>query len=226
MKRKKSNILIIEDNDSDRENIMLYLQSKGFHVEQASDGIQAYGLIQKNDFDLIISDIQMPKLDGLTLIERVRCNNPEIAVIIISAYSENKNLLRAIPLNLTSYLIKPFSRTELLTAVNKALMHKEKTTIVELGQNYSYDIPTQTLYYKDTTILLNKQQALAFEVLALNKNKIIKGEDIYYHIYDNYTVEYNAVTLRTIIKRLREQLPTQIIETVYGIGYILKCSEC
>ena len=126
-------VLYVEDEDRDRNNIAQYLRYRYKDVIEATNGTDAYGLFENNDIDFIITDINMPKMDGLELIRKIRQIDVNIPIIVLSAYSDKDKLMQAMKLNLVDYLVKPVSRLNLKQAIDNALIRIEKTTKIDMS---------------------------------------------------------------------------------------------
>jgi len=222
MNISQKNILLVEDDENIRRDIALFLSYNDYSVIEASNGDEAYKLYQHYSIDLIITDVDMPYLDGLSLIERLRHIDTTIPIIIISGYGDQEKLLRAIKLNLVEYILKPIKRNALNQAIQRSFDSYNRPKSVELGQEYRFKMESKTLYKDQTQLPLTPSQSLTLELLILNKNTIVSPEDIFFHIHSDYTAEYSSASVRNIIKRLRKILSKEMIESFYGQGYSLK----
>jgi len=216
-------ILVAEDEAGVRKNIVEYLLLSYPNVYEAGDGNEAYKLYQKVSPDLVITDINMPGMDGLTLVEKIREEDQRTAVIIISAHSDKEKLMRAIKLNLVEYIVKPIERKtlkELIKKVfNKHVTNMKKVT--DLGSGFSFDESQKLLYKEEQLVQLSKQQNALLEILVQRKNRIVPAVDIFFHVQDDYALEYNSATVRNLVKKTRKIFPEEMIQNVYGSGYTL-----
>ncbi len=114
-------ILFVEDEKATRENYVLYLKMLFNEVYEAKDGEEAYQLYKDKKPDIMIIDINIPKLNGLELLKKIRVNDYSTKAIMLTAHSEQKFLLKAVSLQVTRYLVKPVSRKELKEALNASL---------------------------------------------------------------------------------------------------------
>ena len=120
MKQNDYTILYAEDEDGVRKNIAKSLRYKCKNVIEAVDGEEAYNLYKEKKPDIIITDIQMPKMNGLELIKKIREIDTTIPIVVLSAHTEKEKLLQAIKFNLIDYVVKPISRSCLRLAVESA----------------------------------------------------------------------------------------------------------
>ena len=116
-----ASLLIVEDQKAAGEYLRLLLQQEGYQTELASDGVEAMVALERDRFDLILSDIHMPNMDGLELLAHVKQRWPQLPVIVITAASEASDIVEAVQLGATNYLVKPASPPAVMAAVQKAL---------------------------------------------------------------------------------------------------------
>lgn len=229
MSKKEYNILIVEDEDAVRENIVKYLRLTYTNIFQASNGYEGYQIYSEQDLDLIITDIEMPKMDGLTFIEKVRDEDSILPIIVVSAYSEKEKLLRAVKLQLVDYIMKPMTR-QVLGSLMEKIRKQEENNISEnvhvtLGMGYTFDTVNQILYHESKQIFITKQESVLLALLVSQKNKLLSSVDIFFHLHNDFDVEYSNGLVRNLIFKLRKILPEEMIKTVYGGGYILNVEE-
>lgn len=220
MKYATKTVLLVEDEEGVRENIAQFLRLQEIQVLEADNGKRAYELFEEKVPDLLITDISMPVMDGLTLIEKIRKDNQDIPIIIMSAHSDKEKLMRAIKLKLLDYVIKPINRANLKELIEKSLSDTTQK-IIDLGFSCTYDSTTETISCHDTPIELTMQQLHLMQILIRNKGNIVSGESIFFELKNDYTLEYNSASVRNMIKRLRNLLPEGMIENIYGGGYRL-----
>jgi len=213
-------ILLADDEEEIRSDLALFLEFSDYQVIQASNGKEAYQHYLDNSFDLIITDIEMPKMNGLELVEKIRDEDMNIPIIIISGYSDKDKLLRAIKLNLIDYIIKPFTRKGILSTIENIFIEKEKSNnkIIILGE-YSFDFKSKIIYFNEEEYSITTKQSQVLMLFIQNPNIILSPVDIYYYLYPNYDKDYSNASIRNIIKRLRTILPDGVIESIYSEGY-------
>jgi len=217
-------ILLADDEEDIREDLALFLEFSDYKVFQASNGKEAYQCYLENSFDLIITDIEMPKLNGLELVEAIRDKDKEIPIIIISGYSDKNKLLRAIKLNLVDYIIKPFTRKGILTTItelfDKKIKEKEELTEeIFHTKNYCFNFTSHLFICNGVKSHLTKKQSQVLRLFLKSPNVIFEPVDIYYYLHPDYNQEYSNASIRNIIKRLRAILPEGVIESIYSKGY-------
>ncbi len=214
-------ILYVEDEIEVRNNYCFFLQEVFDEVYEATDGEEAWELFLEHRPKMLLVDISIPKLNGLDLIKRIRDENPNIPITILSAHSDKENLLSAIKLNLVDYLVKPVSRSAFKQAVLEMINRLTEDNRIHLCENYYWDLSTSRLFCDTEIILLTKSEEALLELLTNNKNRIFKDYEIYSHIWDAYEKEYNSGSVRNLVNKLRKRTSQEIIQNIYGRGYCL-----
>jgi len=214
-------ILIVEDETELLEYLQEYLQIFFKNVFTARCGNEGYDAYLLKRPDIILSDINMPNMDGLSMIKKIRESDNDTDIIIMSAHSEQDKLLRAIELKLVTYLIKPIDshklKAMLLKIVNRLRGSKKRIYIKE---NLFWDKATSTLWEDEEQILLKERELKLFKFLCLNVNQACSSKDIFKHIYGEDTKkEFSEYAITSFIKRLRTKLPQDTIQNEYGEGY-------
>ncbi len=222
---KPISLLYIEDDLDIRE---IYLDSIKEEVEVvyfASDGEEGYEAYLSYRPDIILLDINMPKLDGLSLAKKIRENDSNVKIIITTAYSEQDKLLQAIELYLIKYILKPIDPTTLKEALKKAkkeisLQREEEKIIYVLDEKTTWDFEAEKLYVDGVEIKLTKNERRLLKLLSSDKDKVFSFFDIFNHIsYDDFDKEYDANQVRALVKLLRKKVPKESIINIYGEGY-------
>ncbi len=214
-------VLIAEDEEELREYIGEYVALFFKNVILAKCGHDAYIKYLDKHPDIIIADINMPNLDGLSLIKRIRERDKETKIIIMSAYSEQEKLLMAIKLNLISYLIKPIKTDELkailLDIVDDINRNSNK---IYFNKDSYWDKKNRSFFHKDKELTLNEREVMVIELLCSKINQAFSAENIFYHIYTNQDEkEFSQYAVTSLIKRLRAKIHDDIIQNEYGSGY-------
>ena len=215
-------ILYVEDNNDIRNDAIEFLERYCKKVYEASDGLEALQIFKEERPDIIISDIQMPKLDGLTFAQKVREEDKNTPIIIATAYTNLDYLLKAVELRLIKYLIKPIDFNKLQEALLAAVksLKEEKSTIVKLSSNSYYDTLNRTLFIDNNLIRFSKNELLFFDYLVRNRERVVTYQEIENLIWPYQGI--NKEALRTLIYSLRKKLSIDFIENHSGIGYKLK----
>lgn len=213
-------ILIAEDEDELREYFNEYLQIFFTNVYVAKCGEEAYTQYKEKHPDIILTDINMPNLNGLDLISRIREKDDATKIIIMSAHSQQEKLLKAIELNLVTYLIKPI-KTEVLKKVLFDIVEvvRKTTKRVYLDKNIYYDRATLSLWQDEKEILLKEKESQLIQLLCSNINHAFSSKEIFKYLYTETTKSFSEYAVTSFIKRLRLKLPSDIIKNEYGSGY-------
>ena len=223
-------ILLVEDDLKIASFIMKGLRSAGFAVDHAADGEDGLHLALTEPYDAAIIDIMLPRLDGLSAVEKIRQAKINIPILILSAKGSIEDRVRGLQMGSDDYLTKPFAFSELLARV-QALIRRasgvsEPTTLV-VG-DLSINLLTREVTRCDKRIDLQPLEFSLLEYLMRNAEKVVSKTMIMGHVWDyNFDPQTNVVEVR--ISRLRDKIdkdfPTKLIHTVRGVGYVLKESS-
>ncbi|MCW8838170.1 MAG: response regulator transcription factor [Thiovulaceae bacterium] len=220
-KIKDISILLAEDEDELREFLKEYLQIFFIKVHTAECGDEAYMLYKDKKPDIIITDINMPSMDGLTLISKIREDDKDTKIIVMSAHSEEEKLLKAIELHLETYLIKPINAEKLKHVLLEAVENIRKAIKrIYLSEDIYWEMQSQVLYKDNNPVPLKAREVLVLNMLCATPNQPISPQDIFYEIYKNdREKEFSSDSITSLIKRLRSKIPKESLTNVYGAGY-------
>jgi len=221
---KEITILYVEDNELTQEIIIDTLSLFSKNVIVASNGEEALAIFKKNDIQLIISDIEMPFMDGIKFISHIREINITVPVIMTSGHFQENYLYACANLNTQAYILKPISSVKLKDALYKVAQYLNVTSSVLINITHSIQ------YNKNKAILidnkkehkLNNKEKLLLDLLIENKNKIVSYSQIEQNIWYDYDEVMTQSALRTVIKNLRKKSNSKFIENISGSGYLLK----
>ena len=222
---KKYKLLYAEDEENLRKNHLEYIKHLfDFDIFEASNGKEALELYHTHKPDILLTDISMPYMCGLELIEKIRKNDNDIHIIILSAHSEKEKLLKAIKLNLQEYHIKPIDRKILKNSLSNSIKKLDSfnKNLFYFNNIDYFDKNTQNLIVDNNIITLSKNELKLFNIFLSNPNILVSSLDIFNEIWD-FEKEYKIDSIRTLVKKLRKILPTDCIESIYGGGYKLIC---
>ena len=216
-------LLYVEDDEELRKQFMRILKPKFREIYEASDGLQALELYEQYSPDMMLVDINLPRIDGLEVIEKVREHDKTTPIIILSAYSDQEKLLRAMTLGLSEYLIKPVPHKKLLSLLdNMALMYKtqiEENNVIVLKSDYSWKKKERMLCYGEEIISLTKRERIFLEFIVKQVNEIVTFVSIENLIWENEESDIAYSSLSHLLKRLKKKLPEELIDNIYGEGY-------
>ena len=222
---KPISLLYIEDDLDIREIYLDSIKEEVAFVYFASDGEEGYEAYLLHKPDIILLDINMPKLDGLSLAKKIREHDSNVKMIITTAYSEQEKLLQAIELYLIKYILKPIDPSILKEALQKAkqeisVQRETERLIYMLDEITTWDFEAEKLYDNGVEIKLTKNERRLLKLLSTDKDKVFSFFDIFNHIsYDDFDKEYDANQVRALVKLLRKKVPKESIINIYGEGY-------
>jgi two-component system, OmpR family, alkaline phosphatase synthesis response regulator PhoP len=232
MSKTPSSILLVEDEKNLHEALKLNLEMEGYSVTSAFDGPEALQSFQKEHFDVLIIDVMLPELDGISVVESIRLQNFEVPILILSAKNSSADRVLGLKKGADDYLTKPFNLEELLLRVHKLIEKSkritEKTTIedeYQFGGNTINFKSLQAINRKGQTITLSKKEAMLLKLLIENKNEVVPREKILQFVW-GYNVYPTTRTIDNFILAFRkyfEEDPREpkYFHSVRGIGYRL-----
>ncbi len=213
-------IFLLEDEIMLNESIEEYLEAIGHQVESCIDGKKAMEILQSQSFDLLILDINVPGIDGLTLLERLHTLKIHTPAIYISALVDIEDISRAYDLGCYDYLKKPFHLKELSLRIDKIKVSTEVPRVhLRLSTNYSYDQEHNLLLFKGEPNVLSKRQSQIIDLLARNRGRVVDFEQFQNYIWDDTFVD-NA-TIRAEVSRLKKALKEDFIQNIRSQGYMI-----
>ncbi len=226
----KKNILLVEDEENLQEALKLNLELEGFEVTSAYDGAEALNAVQKEHFDLLILDVMLPELDGISVCETIRLQYPDLPILILSAKNTSADRVLGLKKGADDYLTKPFNLEELLLRVNKLLAKSERIIsrqsvpdIYVFGKN-KIDFKALQGYDKNgKPIQLTKKEGLLLKLLIENKNEVITREKILQVVW-GYNVYPTTRTIDNFILNFRKYFEEdtrnpKYFHSVRSIGY-------
>ena len=223
-------ILVVDDEPKIRELIGQYLTVAGYETEYAKDGIEALNIISKGDIDMVILDVMMPFMDGITCLKEMRSRGFKTPVIILSAKGEEYNKITGFEAGTDDYVVKPFSPKELMARV-KAVAMRANPELTENNEKYIFgdlviDVPSHSIKIKGEYINVTPKEFDLLVCLVQNKGVALSRERILLKVW-NYDYFGEDRTVDTHIKMLRSHLKEyrDCIETVWGVGYKFEPKE-
>ncbi len=227
---QKSSILLVEDEEHLHEALKLNLEMEGYEVDSAFDGQEALKQIQSAHYDLIILDIMLPSLDGFSITERLRLNNNQTPILILSAKNTSANRVQGLKLGADDYLTKPFNLEELLLRVNKLIQKRTQqgnsNTLLEHYQFQGHTIDfnaSEAILASGQKITLTKRELLLLKLLIEHKHNVVTREKILQLVW-GYQVFPNTRTIDNFILNFRKYFemdpkhPKHFI-SMRGVGY-------
>jgi two-component system alkaline phosphatase synthesis response regulator PhoP len=226
----KGSILLVEDEENLHEALKLNLEMDGYEVSSAFDGNEAIKAVANEYFDLIIMDVMLPEMDGISVTETIRVNNNEVPILMLSAKNTSADRVLGLKKGADDYLTKPFNLEELLLRVekliqkNKKLQDKETVgDVYEFGNNRIDFKAQDAVSYKGEQIQLSKKEAMLLKLLIENKNEVVTREKILQVVW-GYNVYPTTRTIDNFILSFRKYFEEDSRNPIYfhsvrGVGY-------
>ncbi|MDO4463829.1 MAG: response regulator transcription factor [Bacillota bacterium] len=225
-------ILIVEDDKEIREGIEIYLKNQGYLVFQAADGVEGLEQIEKEEIHLAIVDVMMPRMDGITMVMRMREKGYEFPVIMLSAKSEEVDKIMGLNMGADDYVTKPFTTMELLARVNSHLRRYSKflEAVGEKKQNEKIHVIGGLELNEETVEVFVdgkpvKMTPIEFKILMLlmkNPGRVFSAEEIYERVWNEQAI--NTDTIMVHVRKIREKIEInprepKYLKVVWGVGY-------
>ena len=221
---ERPKVLVIDDEPGVRELISEALSLSEITAVQAADGLEALSFLRRERFDLLILDINMPKLDGLALLEKLRTEGMSVPVLMLSARADKADINQGLRTGADDYLTKPFSIEELVLRV-KAIMRRSKGEVAEVKVltcgPISMDFSKYSVKFKDQPVDLSPTEFKLLEQLILNRGNVVTKETLLSEVWE-IDFKSNSTVVDTYISYLRKKLHIDGfdgIKTVRGIGF-------
>jgi len=224
------NILLVEDDERTASFIIKGLKQAGFSVNHSSNGEDGLHFARTEKYDLMIVDIMLPKLDGLSLISRMRHKKITTPVIILSAKNSVDDRVKGLQSGGDDYLVKPFAFSELLARIQAMIRRttgNNETTTLEIA-DLSLNVLRRKVFKQGKEIILQPGEFLLLEYLMRNTGKVVSKTMIIEHVWDyNFDPETNVIEAR--ICRLRDKIDKpfskKLLHTIRGFGYVIEDKE-
>ena len=203
------------------ESIQEYLEIQGHTIECFFDGMEAFKNINSSIYDLLILDINVPSMDGLSFLEKIHELKIHTPTIYISALVDIEDISRAYNLGCFDYLKKPFHLKELALRLDRVVLSHETPRVhLRLSKNYSYDQEHSTLLFNGQAQTLSKRQSQIIDILARNRSRVVDFDQFSEYVWSEQVVD-NA-TIRAEVNRLKKFLQEDIISNIRGMGYMIE----
>jgi two-component system alkaline phosphatase synthesis response regulator PhoP len=226
----KGNILLVEDEEHLHETLKLNLELEGYSVVSAFNGSEALKAVHDEYFDLIIMDIMLPEIDGITVTENIRVQHNDVPILILSAKNAGSDRVLGLKKGADDYLTKPFNLEELLLRVDKLILKNKKLQDKEtVGDTYSFGGNTIDFKAQQATtatgnlVELSKKEAMLLKLLIENKNEVVTREKILQMVW-GYNVYPTTRTIDNFILNFRKYFEAdsrnpKYFHSVRGVGY-------
>ncbi len=229
LKTKDLSLLLVEDYEPLRTDMEELFRDLFKEVVVAENGKEALELYEKFDkkFDIIITDIQMPIMNGIELCQEILSVNPNQQIIVLSAYTESEYLLKLINLGIAQFITKPIEYSELTDTLSRVIRkiknigrQPSDDVLVHLTETYTWNKDSCILKEDNNIIDLTRNEALVMGLFVDKSEQICSNNDILNIFYVN-NIDFNTTSIRNLVFKLRKKLPSRVITSVYGMGYML-----
>ena len=223
MELKELKVLYADDEIEIRNMVKDCLKSRVKEFYTAKDGLEAFSIYKEKKPDIILLDIHMPNSDGIEVAKKIRQNDHSTRIIMITAFSDTKNLLAASELKLTKYIVKPFSINDVLNSLELALQEtlNFKTTNkknIYLADDFVWDVEVESLFKGSCEVGLTPKERKILQILFSNVNATVSYDTLLIEVWDDFE-NHSIDTLKTMMKNIRRKLPTNTISNIYATGY-------
>lgn len=220
-------VLLIEDDSQIASFVVRGLKEAGFAVDHVADGQSGFSMATANEYDALVVDVMIPKLDGLTLIENLRGQGIGTPVLILSAKSSVADKVRGLESGSDDYVTKPFSFAELLARLQALIRRSSRaggTNTLTVG-DLEMDLLARTVSRAGVDIELQPREFSLLEYLMRNAGNVVSKTMILEHVWD-YHFDPQTNVVDVLIHRLRSKIDKdfdrKLLHTVRGVGYVLK----
>jgi len=221
---KNMSVLYVEDNAESQQQTIKMLKNFFDDIFVANNGQEGLELFKNNSFHIVFTDIEMPVMNGISMIEKIRDIDKNIPIVIFSAYDKSEYFLKTISAGIDGYILKPYDFKQIINMITKITMKfdievKFKNNL-KLYDGYFWDKNKKELIKDEKKVKLTKNEIKLFDILSSSKDRIMSNEDIEEYIFDDDIIDNKRV--RNLISRLKMKLNASLIESNYGNGYKLK----
>jgi two-component system copper resistance phosphate regulon response regulator CusR len=222
-------ILIVEDEQKTGDYLKQGLSEAGFVADLARDGVDGLHLTLTGDYDLVVLDVMLPKLDGWEVLRQIRHNGKHLPVLFLTARDQVEDRVKGLEFGADDYLVKPFAFSELLARV-RALLRRGKTSEPELLQiaNLELDLLRRRVTRAGKRIDLTAKEFALLELLLRRQGEVLPRSLIASQVWDmNFDSDTNVieVAVRRLRAKIDDEFEPKLIRTVRGMGYVLEVPE-
>lgn len=215
-------VLYVEDDVDVRTQTRKMLELYFKEIFEFDNGLDALACFQNEVFDVVFTDINMPKMDGLSMITQIRKLNPTIPIVIFSAHDNTEYFLKTIQQGVSGYILKPFVFKDIVEILEKMVQHFSTCNPHAFAfiEGYYWEKHTQCLCKDHEEIKLSKHETALFDLLSSSKQRVFSSEEIEIAVFDDDFSDNKRV--RNLLSRLRQKLGCDLIQSIYGEGYKLR----
>ena len=219
-------ILIVEDEIIMHGIIIKGLRKVGYALDSAYDGEEALMMFDMNEYDLIVLDLNLPKINGMDVLKQIRMRNKEVKILILSARSDVEDRIRGLDAGSNDYLVKPFDFHELEARI-RCLLRRNfiQNDVLQTYNNMTIDTAKKLVLVEGDKCELTKKEYSILEYLLLHKNRVISTEELIEHVWDSETDLFSN-SFKFHMSSLKRKLATSganiVIKNLRGQGYMVE----
>ncbi len=215
-------VLYVEDDDVVRKQYLFIFRKFFEHIYAAKSGQKGIELFEKHPIQLVITDLKMPQMNGLEMLQIIRKMDARVPAFIVSSYSEKEDLLGAVRLQLVDYLIKPLGYNAIKEALSRCatLMFEQNLLHIAIDEHTRYCYASKELRSGTKTSPLPLKEATLLELLLKHRGQLVSREAIEMAVY-GFDASMSESALHNLVSKLRKKLPKDQIQTHRNGGYIL-----
>ena len=217
-------ILVVEDDNQIQELIVEFLSSQDYIVDTANDGVEGYEKFKSGEYDLVILDVMMPRLDGHSLCKMIRNIDKEVSIIFLTALGDEENEIKGFDLNADDYISKPFSSNILIKRVEAVLRRKNKEKSedeVLKFEGLKLDLQTFKSYIDEEEIELTLKEFNILKLMISSYPTVVSREKLIEKIW-GYDYFGDTRVIDAHMKNIRKKIKKDYIKTIKGVGYVLE----
>lgn len=219
-------ILLVEDDELLGDGVRTGLLQYQYTVDWVKNGLAALQALQTEHFDMVILDLNLPRMSGMDILKTIRAKNNTIPVLILTARDTVDDRIQGLDLGADDYLVKPFDLAELCARI-RAIKRRtgiNRTTPIIIIDNISLDPSTRTVYIDNQAIELSRREFSLLQMLMENAGRVLSREQITQSLY-GWGDDIDSNALEVHIHNLRKKFGEKFIRTIRGVGYIVEKSK-
>jgi len=217
-------ILVVEDDNQIQELIVEFLSSQDYIVETANDGVEGYEKFKEGEYDLVILDVMMPRLDGHSLCKMIKSVDKEVSVIFLTALGDEENEIKGFDLKADDYISKPFSFNILIKRVEAVLRRKNREKVEEevlRFEGLKLELQTFKSYVEGEEIELTLKEFNILKLMISSYPTVVSREKLIEKIW-GYDYFGDTRVIDAHMKNIRKKIKKDYIKTIKGVGYVLE----
>ncbi len=219
-------LLVVEDEKKVASFLKKGLEEEHYAVDLAYDGEEALDMLEMYDYDLVLLDIMLPKIDGMTVLKRIRQNGNLVSILMLTAKDSVENIVEGLDAGCDDYLTKPFAFSELLARI-RALLRRDresKDSVLEIA-DLRLSLPTHEVTRGGKRIDLTAKEYALLEYFMRNPNRVLTRTMISEHVWDyHFDTDTNVIDVYVnfLRKKIDREFEVKLLHTIRGVGYMMK----